>query len=242
MNTATLNNRDGDWRDSRRYWWLLSILTMLLPVGAVQMVLLTGWPVMWWFGFLFVFGVIPLFDVLLGEETANPPEESVPELERDRYYRWAVYVSVPLLYAGFLYAAWVAATWGLAWYSYLGLAVSTGCATGIAINTAHELGHKPDRVEKWLAKVALAPVFYGHFYVEHNRGHHVRVSTPEDPASSRFGETFWAFLPRTVIGSLRSAWHLEKQRLSQRRHNESGGGGKSGVLECIKTTVVLIGS
>ncbi len=43
----------------------------------------------------------------------------------------------------------------------------------------------------------------------------MRVSTPEDPASSRFGETFWAFLPRTVIGSLRSAWHLEKQRLAR---------------------------
>ena len=58
-------------------------------------------------------------------------------------------------------------------------------------------------------------MFYGHFFVEHNRGHHVRVSTPEDPASSRFGESFWEFLPRTVLGSLKSAWHLEKQRLER---------------------------
>lgn len=216
MNTATLKDPQAEWHDSRRYWWLLSLLTMLLPVGAILLVAQTGWPLMWWFGFLFVFGVIPLFDVLLGEETANPPEERVADLEADRYYRWAVYLSVPLLYGAFLAAAWVAATWDLAWYSYLGLAISTGCATGIAINTGHELGHKPDPLEKWLAKLALAPVFYGHFFVEHNRGHHVRVSTPEDPASSRFGETFWAFLPRTVIGSLRSAWHLEKQRLERR--------------------------
>lgn len=212
MNTAAMNT---EWRDTRRYWWLLSTLTMLLPVGAVQMVQLTGWPVMWWFGFLFVFGVIPLFDVILGEETANPPEDRVSELENDRYYRYAVYISVPMLYGAFVYAAWVAGTWALPWYSYLGLAISTGCATGIAINTGHELGHKNDRLEKWLAKLALAPVFYGHFFVEHNRGHHVRVSTPEDPASSRFGETFWEFLPRTVLGSLKSAWHLEKQRLER---------------------------
>lgn len=212
MNTAAINT---EWRDTRRYWWLLSTLTMLLPVGAVFMVQLTGWPAMWWFGFLFVFGVIPMLDVLLGEETANPPEDRVDELERDRYYRYAVYISVPMLYGAFVYAAWVAGTWTLPWHGYLGLAISTGCATGIAINTGHELGHKNDRLEKWLAKLTLAPVFYGHFFVEHNRGHHVRVSTPEDPASSRFGETFWAFLPRTVLGSLKSAWHLEKQRLER---------------------------
>ena len=58
--------------------------------------------------------------------------------------------------------------------------VSVGIVTGIAINTAHELGHKRESVERWLSKVALAPSAYGHFYVEHNRGHHVRVATPED--------------------------------------------------------------
>ena len=57
--------------------------------------------------------------------------------------------------------------------------------------------------ERWLSKIALAQSFYGHFYIEHNRGHHVRVATPEDPASSRVGETFYAFWPRTVAGSLR---------------------------------------
>ena len=58
---------------------------------------------------------------------------------------------------------------------------------GIAINTAHELGHKRKLSERWLSKVALAQSGYGHFFIEHNRGHHVRVATPEDPASSRLG-------------------------------------------------------
>ena len=51
---------------------------------------------------------------------------------------------------------------------------------GIGINTAHELGHKKESHERWLSKIALAQSFYGHFYIEHNRGHHVRVATPED--------------------------------------------------------------
>ena len=48
-------------------------------------------------------------------------------------------------------------------FTYLGMAMSTGAATGIAINTAHELGHKPKPLEVFLAKVTLAPTFYGHF-------------------------------------------------------------------------------
>ncbi len=80
----------------------------------------------------------------------------------------------------------------------VGLALSIGMIAGIGINTAHELGHKKEQHERWLAKIALAQSFYGHFYIEHNRGHHVRVATPEDPASSRVGESLYAFLPRTV--------------------------------------------
>jgi alkane 1-monooxygenase len=62
----------------------------------------------------------------------------------------------------------------------------------------------------------LAQSFYGHFYIEHNRGHHVRVATPEDPASSRMGENFYQFWPRTVAGSVRSAWNLEKRRYARK--------------------------
>ena len=90
---------------------------------------------------------------------------------------------------------------------------------GIAINTAHELGHKRESAERWLSKVALAPTAYGHFFVEHNRGHHTRVATAEDPASARLGESFWQFWPRTVLGSLRSAWRLESRRFSPRRRS-----------------------
>jgi alkane 1-monooxygenase len=120
---------------------------------------------------------------------------------------------VPLQYAALVAAcAWWAGG-ALSWAESLGLALTIGGIGGIAINTAHELGHKRGRAERWLSKVALAQTFYGHFYVEHNRGHHVQVATPEDPSSARLGESFWAFLPRTVVGGLASAWSLEAKRL-----------------------------
>ena len=97
-----------------------------------------------------------------------------------------------------------------------------GVVGGIAINTAHELGHKRASSERWLSRVALAQTGYGHFFIEHNRGHHVRVATPEDPASSRLGESFWAFLPRTVYGSVTSAWGIESRPPRPRSASRTG--------------------
>jgi len=122
----------------------------------------------------------------------------------------------------------------------IGLAFTVGTVAGIGINTAHELGHKKEKHERWLAKIALAQSFYGHFYIEHNRGHHVRVATPEDPASSRVGETVWAFLPRTVIGSLQNAWRLEKPRF--KRRNQSHWSIRNDVLNAWLMSAVLWGA
>ena len=173
----------------------------------------------WWFGPLFAFGVIPVLDTLIGDDRDNPPETVVPQLERERYYRFIVYLATLVEYVAFFTCVWIVGTHALTWYDYVGFALSLGAATGISINTAHELGHKTNRFERWLAKITLAPVAYGHFFVEHNRGHHVRVATAEDPASARYGESFWAFLPRTVTGSIRSAWRLEKARLERLGHS-----------------------
>ncbi len=90
---------------------------------------------------------------------------------------------------------------------------------------------------RWLSKVALAQTGYGHFFIEHNRGHHVRVATPEDPASSRLGESFWAFLPRTVAGSVRSAWGIERERLG--RSGISVWSWRNDILQAWAMTVVL---
>ncbi|RKU01320.1 alkane 1-monooxygenase [Burkholderia sp. Nafp2/4-1b] len=207
------------WSDGKRYLWLLGAVTITLPILAAQLALSTGLHVFWWFGPLFAFGVIPILDTLIGDDRDNPPEDVVPHLERERYYRYIVHLATLVEYFAFFICVWIVGTHALAWYDYVGFALSLGAATGISINTAHELGHKTSRFERWLAKVTLAPVAYGHFFVEHNRGHHVRVATPEDPASARYGESFWAFLPRTVTGSIRSAWRLEKARLERLGHS-----------------------
>src|SRR5919205_4648442 len=201
------------WRDGKRYAWLLGLLVPTLPFIAWGLVEATGLGIFWFAGPLIVFGLFPLLDVLVGTDAANAPDSVLKWLEQDRYYRWCTYAFLPLQYGSLVLACWLWGSGELSAVEALGLALTVGCVSGIAINTAHELGHKRASLERWLSKVALAQTGYGHFFVEHNRGHHVRVATPEDPASSRLGESFWAFLPRTLIGSIVSAWHIEKSRL-----------------------------
>ncbi|MEU3255520.1 alkane 1-monooxygenase [Streptomyces sp. NPDC006997] len=214
------------WRDPRRPLWLLALAVPTLPFQAGGLVAVTGAGVFWWWGSFFAFVLVPLLDQLIGPDGANPPEEAMSRLEADRYYRWCTYLYLPLQFGALVWACGRWADGGLSVVEGLGLAATTGVVSGVAINTAHELGHKRELLERRLSRMALAQTFYGHFYVEHNHGHHIRVATPDDPASSRMGESFWRFLPRTVLGSLRSAWHLEQRRLARRgrpvvsRHND----------------------
>ena len=165
--------------------------------------------------------IVPAIDLIAGLDRSNPPDDVIEALEQDRYYRWITYLFLPIQYVGFVGAFYLIANGdplGIGATSStcekVGLAISIGCIGGIGINTAHELGHKREENERWLSKIALAQSFYGHFYIEHNRGHHVRVATPEDPASSRVGENFYQFWPRTVLGSLQAAWRPGEEAVS----------------------------
>jgi alkane 1-monooxygenase len=203
------------WRDPKRYAWLLGLLIPTLPFLAWGLVHATGLAIFWFYGPLLVFAIFPLLDLVIGMDAANPPDSVIKWLEQDRYYRWCTYLFLPIQYAGLIFACWLWSSGTLSTVDDIGLTLTVAMVSGIAINTAHELGHKRDALERWLSRVALAQSGYGHFFIEHNRGHHVRVATPEDPASARLGESFYAFLPRTVVGSLRSAWGLERTRLQR---------------------------
>jgi alkane 1-monooxygenase len=227
------------WHDGKRYAWLLGLLVPTLPFIAYGLVHLTGWGAAWFFGPVLVFAILPVVDLVVGMDAANPPDGVIKWLEQDRYYRWCTYAFLPIQYAGLGFACWLWSAGRLSTVDSIGLALTMAMVTGIAINTAHELGHKRASLERWLSKVALASSGYGHFFIEHNRGHHVRVATPEDPASSRLGESFWAFLPRTVIGSLRSSWYLEVERLS--RTDDGPWTWRSDILNAWAMTVVLFG-
>lgn len=207
------------WRDRKRYVWLLGlVIPTLVPLSSV-LVATTGWGSFWWSGPILTFVVIPILDYFVGPDSENPPDSALARLEEDRYYRRTLYLYLPAQYASLVLACWL---WSdrspltLSDIDKLGLMLTVGGVAGVAINAAHEMGHQRASSERWLSKVALAQTGYGHFFVEHNRGHHARVATPKDPASARLGENVYLFHYRSIFGGLRSAWMLERRRLARR--------------------------
>lgn len=217
--TAQQAQGKSKWKDPKRYKWLLSPALPVIGTAALTAYALTPKKLrapLAWFGPALVHGVIPALDRWIGEDESNPPDEAIKDLENDKYYGLITKAFIPSQYAMTILGTWLATRKSTPWADRIGITLSVGALNGIAINTGHELGHKHERHNRIGAMLALAPTFYTHFAVEHNFGHHKRVSTPEDPASSRLGESFWKFLPRTVVGGIKSAIEIETQRLQRR--------------------------
>ena len=158
---------------------------------------------------------VPLLDKLLGEDLSNPPESVVPRLEADRYYRWINYAVVPVLWGSLLFNCIFLATHELSSMAWLATVIVTGSMLGFGLNLSHELGHKKDWLARKIALFNTALGGYGHFSIEHNRGHHRHVATEEDPASSKMGETIYRFAFRELPGAYFRAWDLETERLGR---------------------------
>jgi len=155
--------------DRKRYLWLWGIIVAFLPMISGAAATLTGWPVLWFFAPFFVYAIVPAADYVVGKDSSNPDESALEQLEADPYYRWCTYLFVPVQYVVIIWAAWLVGSGSLGWVALAGLTWSAGIVSGIGINTAHELGHKKPGMERWLSRIALAPVAYGHFFVEQTR-------------------------------------------------------------------------
>ena len=235
------------WVDKKKYAWIFSMVPAAIPLinwGIVEWMKAINAPefmvhASWFLGPIAVFILIPIGDFVLGRDGENAPEEFVPWLEETKYYRIISYLYFPIMLASLVLCCWQWTYGGLTWYDNLGLAWSMGMTSGIGIVAAHELGHKKTGFERWLAKIVLAVPAYGHFYVEHNKGHHVKVATPEDPVSSRMGENAYVYLIRSIPKQIPRAWNVEKTRLARSKKGQFNL--DNDVLNAWLMTVVLWG-
>jgi alkane 1-monooxygenase len=202
--------------DKKRYLWLTFALFPLVALLGMGLMSATGAEWTLWVPLVVVYGLIPLLDHLFPNDGNNPPEQVVPQLEADAYYRVLSYLPIPLYFLVLVTGAWFVAGYDLSWWGVLALGLTVGLSGGLSINTGHELGHKKNSLDRAAARLALAVPFYGHFNIEHNAGHHAQVATPEDSASARYGESIYRFMTREVPGGFRRGWRLEKARLQHR--------------------------
>jgi alkane 1-monooxygenase len=177
-------------------------------------------------GFSFV--LMPVIDQLSGIDQSNVPEEKTKVIGEEFYYRFVTYLWTYFQIGFVIWGAWVVTTAKLPTISsWIGFIISFSLVTGgIGITVAHELGHKKSSLEKFYSKALLMTVCYMHFYIEHNRGHHVLVATPSDPATARKHQNFYAFWIQSVFIGYKHAWQLEADRIRRKNipvlsyHNE----------------------
>ena len=205
--------------DPKRMGWLLgptfpaTVLATLWLYRARP-----TWHVLAWTTPVLIHLVTPLLDYVVGDDPSNVNEHDVAALEQDPYYARLIRAYLPFQYAVTVLGTQLAMRSSTPYWAKLGLLLTTGAVNGMAINVAHELGHKKTQPERRLAQCALAPSLYNHHVIEHHFGHHRHVATPEDPSSARMGESFWQFMPRSLVGSVRVALAIETQRLARQGH------------------------
>ncbi len=226
--TTAQDGTSFQYNDAKRWLWLVGgAWTFGVPYVAAAIFFATGGAL--WTVFLLplhIFVIVPVIDYFVGEDRDNPPEPIAEVMTADPFYMRMIHILVLLGYASVIGGMWFVMSQNLpVWAGVITIAI-LGLHNGTLITLAHELGHKTNKLDRFFAKLSLGAVGYGHFMVEHNLGHHKNVSTPEDCASARMGESVYAFATRELPGAFLGAWRIEGERLKKRghklfsRHNE----------------------
>lgn len=189
----------------------LRFLKFLIPftifIGSIRSFHSFGWTI--WLPLFFAWLFIPLMEAFLKPNPANMSAAEEELAKKNRGYDVLLYLVVVVQYFALYEFLTSMKNDTLAWHETTGRIFVMGMLCGVfGINVGHELGHRANKFEQALAKTLLLTSLYMHFFTEHNKGHHKRVATPEDPSSARLGEPVYIFYFRTIIFSYVSAWHI----------------------------------
>ncbi|MAT53690.1 MAG: alkane 1-monooxygenase [Saprospirales bacterium] len=191
------------------------LIAYIAPLSTLIAIL---WQGAWSYSTVVVaFVLIPIGEQLLGGSPKNLTPEEEGKKARTFFFDLLLYLNLPILYGLVFLFLKTVTTASLQTWEVVGLTLSTSIIVGtIGINVAHELGHRRKKFEQWLSKLMLTTALYTHFFIEHNRGHHVWVATDKDPASAPAGESLYHFWWRSISGSYLHAWQLEADRLKRK--------------------------
>lgn len=165
---------------------------------------------------IYTFVGIPLVELVLNPDVSNASKAEEATRLDNILYDLQIYMMVPIQLFTLLYFLFSMQETGLLLVDQIGRITSMGLCCGVlGINIGHELGHRSKWYEKWMAKINLMTSLNMHFMHEHNKHHHKMVSTPEDPATAKYGEPVYVFWFRSIFGVYYWAWKLEAQKLKR---------------------------
>jgi alkane 1-monooxygenase len=186
-----------------KYLWAYSV-----PIIGMLGIHYQG--VLAWSALVYAFVMIPIAEIILPVNTDNYSKEEIENRLENKIFDILLYLNVPIVYGSLLYSLYLVSTTALSSLEIAGTILSLGVILGAnGINVAHELGHRKTLFEKILGKMLLIPSHYTHFFIEHNHGHHLHVSTPNDPSTAKYNQSLYAFWFQTVVGTYREAWKIQ---------------------------------
>jgi alkane 1-monooxygenase len=166
--------------------------------------------------------LLPTLDYILPVDHTNVPENRVRILEKDKRFL------IPLYLVFFIDVCVI--FWSLdrikkgeaaqTPQSFLILALSVSQIGAVNAVVGHELFHRKNMFDKVLGTLSYAKAFYGHTFIAHIKCHHKKVATPEDPQTSRLGESIFEFYARAILDSAIDVWNFENSRLAQQGENK----------------------
>ena len=188
---------------------------LIIYIGAFHSLSITGWQI--WLPLIWAWVLIPLAELFIKPIPANLGAAEEELAQKDKTYDFLLYLIVIFQYLLLIKFLIAMKTDVMTWQDLAGRIGVMGLLCGtFGINVGHELGHRVNKFEQTLAKSLLLTSLYMHFFTEHNKGHHKRVATPDDPSSARYGEPVYIFYFRTIIFSYLSAWHIANDEMKKK--------------------------
>ena len=187
----------------------------IIYAGAWHSFSTTGWQI--WLPLLWAWVFIPVLELFIRPSAGNMTAAEEELAKNDPTYDILLYGIMILQYVMLVKFLFSMKDPDMSLVDTAGRIWVMGLLCGVfGINVGHELGHRVNVFEQTLAKALLLTSLYMHFFTEHNKGHHKRVATPDDPSSARYGEMIYTFYFRTILFSYLSAWHIANDELKKK--------------------------
>lgn len=191
------------------------LIPFIIFIGAINSFHANGWTI--GLPLLFAWVLIPVLELCFKPNASNLTEAEEAIARHDKSYDILLYIVVICQYYALITFLFSLKNDELTYLEIAGRIWVMGLLCGVfGINVGHELGHRVNRIEQFLAKALLLTSLYMHFFTEHNKGHHKRVATPDDPSSARLGEPVYLFYFRTIIFSYLSAWNIANEEMKKK--------------------------
>lgn len=191
------------------------LLAYLLPLSGFAGLYFLGWASAgaFWFGFV----LVPMIELFVPASSYNEKEEVYVQKSRNPIFDYLLYLNVIAVYGLLAYFLWTISVRPLSTGELIFSTLNIGVLMAISgINVAHELGHRQSTFDQWISRLLLLPTLYSHFSLEHNYGHHLRVGTPEDPATARKNQSVYSFFMQSIFQGYKHAWKIGSNLLKEK--------------------------